>query len=234
MRVTAEILNETPGTSRATETKALVDATNMAATATPAAARRFFRVREQARGITCTPDAEAIQPYYAPRGTDVHATARQDVGEPSLAACGKYLRERPEVPIAPRRVASNRGAEVSGEGRMRRVTLAVLLLLHGFAHASVGVWAAAEGPLWLVTFLWATAMLGYFAASLGLFRVPVLRRHWKPLLTAATAASILMLTVYSQRVGLIGAFVDVALYMFAVEGVDERAEADIEVVESAG
>lgn len=117
---------------------------------------------------------------------------------------------------------------------MRRIALAVLLLLHGFAHASVGVWAAAQGPIWLVTLLWATAMLGYFAASLGLFRVPLLRRYWKPLLTAATAASILMLTVYSHRVGLIGAFIDVALYMFAVEGVDGRAEADIEVVESAG
>ena len=117
---------------------------------------------------------------------------------------------------------------------MRRIALATVLLLHGLAHASVGVWASSEGPLWLVTVLWAAAMLGYFAAALGLFRVPLLRRYWRPLLTAATAASILMLTLYSERVGLIGALVDVALYMFALEAVDGRAEADIEVVEACG
>lgn len=117
---------------------------------------------------------------------------------------------------------------------MRRVLLATLLLIHGLAHASAGVWASGEGPLWLVTSLWAAAMLGYFAAALGLFRTPVLRRHWRTLLTIATAASIVMLTLYSQRVGLIGAFVDVALYLFALEAMDGLAEADIEVVENAG
>lgn len=117
---------------------------------------------------------------------------------------------------------------------MRRISLATLLLLHGLAHASAGVWASSEGPLWLVTALWATAMLGYFAAALGLFRAPVLRRHWRALLTAATAASIIMLALYSQRVGLIGAIIDVALYVFALEAVDSRAEADIDVVEACG
>lgn len=117
---------------------------------------------------------------------------------------------------------------------MRRVVLATLLLLHGLAHASVAVWASSEGPLWLVTSLWAIAMVGYFAAALGLFRVPILRRHWRSLLSAATAASLIMLTLYSQRVGLIGAFIDVALYVAALEAVEGRAEAEIEVVEEAG
>lgn len=117
---------------------------------------------------------------------------------------------------------------------MRRVLLATLLLVHGLAHASVGVWASSEGPLWLVTSLWGTAMLGYFAAALALFRAPVLRRHWRLLLTLATAASIVTLTLYSHRVGLIGVFIDVALYLFALEAVDGVAEADIEVVEAAG
>ena len=117
---------------------------------------------------------------------------------------------------------------------MRRIVFATLLLLHGFAHAGAGVWAASEGPLWLVTALWAAAMLGYFAAALGLFRVPVLRRHWRPLLTAATAASIVMLTLYSERVGLIGALIDIAVYLYALESVDDRAAADIQVVEACG
>lgn len=117
---------------------------------------------------------------------------------------------------------------------MRRVALATLLVLHGLAHASAGVWASSEGPLWLVTVLWATAMLGYFAAALGLFRAPVVRRYWRPLLVGATAASIVMLTLYSRGVGMIGVFVDVLLLILALEVVEGSAEAEIDVVEADG
>ena len=117
---------------------------------------------------------------------------------------------------------------------MRRILLATLLLLHGLAHASVGVWASSQGPLWLVTSLWGTAMLGYFAAALALFRMPVLRRHWRGLLNVATASSVVVLALYSQRVGLIGVAIDIVLYLFALEAVDGYAEADIEVAEAVG
>ena len=117
---------------------------------------------------------------------------------------------------------------------MRRVALATLLLLHGLAHASAGVWASSEGPLWLVTSLWATAMLGYFAAAGGLFRAPLVRRYWRPLLVGATAASVVMLTLYSRSVGMIGVFIDVLLLVLALEVVDSSAEAEIDVVEVNG
>ena len=68
------------------------------------------------------------------------------------------------------------GAEV------KRVLLGLFVLVHGCAHAAIGVWALAEGSPWVVTPLWATAMLGYFATGLGILRVPLLRTWWKQLL----------------------------------------------------
>jgi len=48
---------------------------------------------------------------------------------------------------------------------MRRILLGLFILLHGFAHANIGVWAFNAGPTWLVTALWSVAMLGYIAVT---------------------------------------------------------------------
>jgi len=100
---------------------------------------------------------------------------------------------------------------------MRRKILATLLILHGLAHAAPGMWAAGDAPSWVVTPLWGLALLGYLAAGLGLFRVPLLRRRWTQLLIIATASSVVLLAVFAEPVGAIGALFDIALFIVALQ-----------------
>src|SRR5215208_4153544 len=108
------------------------------------------------------------------------------VGRPRGGVSGDPSGIRTAFPMVGIPARSHRRAARSREGRMKRRLLAVLILAHGLAHASAGVWAAANGPLLLVTALWSVAMLGYIAAALGLMRTPVLRNRWKELLVSAT------------------------------------------------
>ena len=117
---------------------------------------------------------------------------------------------------------------------MARKILATLLILHALAHAAPGMWAMADAPSWVVTPLWGAALLGYLAAGLGLFRVPVLRRWWTQSLIVATASSILLLTVFSETVGLIGAIFDVALFVVALQWVAPVAASEIGEAEDVG
>jgi hypothetical protein len=117
---------------------------------------------------------------------------------------------------------------------MRRKILATLLILHGLAHAAPGMWAAGDAPSWVVTPLWGMALLGYLAAGLGLFRVPLLRRWWTQLLIVATASSILLLAVFAEPVGVIGASFDVALFIVAFEMVGPAAARDVAAAEELG
>ena len=117
---------------------------------------------------------------------------------------------------------------------MARKVLATLLILHGLAHAAPGMWAMGNAPAWVVTPLWGAALLGYLAAGLGLFRVPLLRRWWTQSLIVATASSILLLTVFSEAVGVVGATFDVALFVVALQWVAPVASNDIAEAEDVG
>ena len=90
----------------------------------------------------------------------------------------------------------------------RRIALAVVVLLHGFAHANAGMWAGNTVPLWITTLLWGVAVLGYLGAGFGLLRVPLVRRHYRPLITAATIASIALLTIIGGAIAFFGVVVD--------------------------
>jgi len=117
---------------------------------------------------------------------------------------------------------------------VRRKLLATLLILHGLAHAAPGMWAMASAPPWVVMPLWSAALLGYLAAGLGLFRVPLLRRWWTQSLIVATASSILLLTVFSEPLGVIGATFDVVLFIVALQWVAPEASMEIALVEDEG
>jgi len=99
---------------------------------------------------------------------------------------------------------------------MRRA-LAILILLHGLSHANVGVWAFDLGPSWLVTGLWAIAMLGFFAAAFAVLGVPSLRLRWKQFLTAATLASIALLVGFGHGIALLGIYIDLIVLVLALE-----------------
>lgn len=76
---------------------------------------------------------------------------------------------------------------------MRPFFLALLLLLHGLAHAGAGIWAAGRAPAWLVTPLWLVAMPGFMAAALAIFGVERLRPRAEGVTLAATLASAALL-----------------------------------------
>jgi hypothetical protein len=114
---------------------------------------------------------------------------------------------------------------------IRRGMLATLLILHGLLHASIGVWAAADHSLAAVTTLWSVAIVGYLAAGFALLRVPVLRRHWKPLLVTATVASLLLQVLYGGTFGLFGVPVGLALVFIAFDVMQRAVDTDLEKAE---
>jgi hypothetical protein len=117
---------------------------------------------------------------------------------------------------------------------VKRVLLGLVVLVHGCAHAAIGVWALGEGSPWVVTPLWAAAMLGYFGTGLGILRVPLLRAWWKQLLIIATAASLILLLVFSHGLSLIGALVDVVIVVVALERQQRCIDSDVDVVNALG
>jgi hypothetical protein len=64
--------------------------------------------------------------------------------------------------------------------------------------------------------LWAVALLGYLGAGFGLLRVPVVRHYYRQLMTAATIASIALLTVIGGPVAFVGVVVDLAFLTMVV------------------
>jgi hypothetical protein len=116
----------------------------------------------------------------------------------------------------------------------RRIAIGLLLVLHGFAHASVGVWAAYYGPLWLVTLLWGASMVGYLAAGFGVLRTPLLRDRWKSILAVATSASILLLLIYGDSTTILGIAVDVAIVVMAFGWAEPRIDAAVTVADRVG
>ncbi len=106
----------------------------------------------------------------------------------------------------------------------QRALLGTALVLHGFAHAGAGVWAVNGGPLWLITVLWCGSMTGYMAAGFGILRAPVLRRRWKPILLAATLASLVLLSFVGSLAVLVGAWLDLALMAVAFGPLQRRID----------
>ncbi|HEY9228387.1 MAG TPA: hypothetical protein VIP11_17145 [Gemmatimonadaceae bacterium] len=68
---------------------------------------------------------------------------------------------------------------------MKRVLLGWIFILHALAHAAIGIWIAADNPPFILTLFWLVALVGFLATGLGLFRAPVLRHVWKPMLATA-------------------------------------------------
>jgi len=100
--------------------------------------------------------------------------------------------------------------------RRQRVLLAIVVLLHGFAHSNAGVWPGPALPFWVTTALWTVAMLGYLGAGFGLLRVPFVRDYYRTLMTAATIASIALLTVVGGMIAFVGAAVDLTFLTVVV------------------
>jgi hypothetical protein len=93
---------------------------------------------------------------------------------------------------------------------MRRITLGLVLVVHGLAHANAGMLAA--NPFRIVpTLLWAIAAVGFLAAGFGLLGVRPFRRHWQISAMAGTAASLLLLGVYRPLTAWPGIAIDLVI-----------------------
>jgi hypothetical protein len=98
-----------------------------------------------------------------------------------------------------------------------RVSLGILLLLHGFAHANASIWAGQAVPQWISSLFWSVALLGYLGAGLALLNVPLLRGHHRQLMSAATVSSIALLTIIGGSIAFIGVLVDLVFLTIVVQ-----------------
>ena len=87
--------------------------------------------------------------------------------------------------------------------------LGSFFVLHGLAHAAVGIWAAETGRWWLVASLWELAMVGFIVGGLGALGVAGLRDLWRALTLVAASASILLFLSAPNSAFLLGVGIDV-------------------------
>lgn len=94
----------------------------------------------------------------------------------------------------------------------KRVTLGLVLVAHGLAHAGPGIWAAGRGPVEAVSFLWWIASLGFVIAGFRILNWPAPSLHpLVPAVTAAGASLALLPFVGLSPVTLGGALLDLVL-----------------------
>lgn len=114
---------------------------------------------------------------------------------------------------------------------MRRGVLAVLLIVHGLLHASIGVWEMSGRWSPAVSLLWSLAIVGYVASGAALLRLPGVRRYWKGLLGTATFASALLLMLFGGVIGLIGVPVSLVLGFVALHEMCPVVDRDVDEAE---
>lgn len=92
-----------------------------------------------------------------------------------------------------------------------RIGVGIMLILHGLAHASAGMWATDIGGRTLVTLLWEAATLGFMAAGAGLIGLEVFHKYWKPLAVFASLSSLALLLLYGHPLFIVGIAADFAV-----------------------
>lgn len=100
--------------------------------------------------------------------------------------------------------------------KILRVVTGILLILHGLAHASAGMWATDTGGFALVTFLWEGATLGFMAAGAGLIGIERLSRIWRQLIGIAALCSLTLLLLYGHPLYVVGIAADFAAIALAI------------------
>jgi hypothetical protein len=75
---------------------------------------------------------------------------------------------------------------------MRPALLGFVLILHAFAHAGAGTWAAGRHSPWVVVPAWLLSMCGFLAAGFGVLGVDRLRAWAAPASAVAAVASLVL------------------------------------------
>ncbi|HLE57823.1 MAG TPA: hypothetical protein VJB15_12125 [Rhodothermia bacterium] len=97
---------------------------------------------------------------------------------------------------------------------MRRILLAALLIAHGLAHASAGIWVSAGSRWWIASSLWWIAAIGFSLVGISLLGVGPILRWWRPLVVVSSLASLVLIVMGGERTFAIGGVIDlVALFV---------------------
>ena len=97
-----------------------------------------------------------------------------------------------------------------------RLILGVVMVAHGLAHASAGMWATDIGGRTLVTLLWELSSVGFIAAGAGVLGVQPLWKRWRALVIIASASSLLLLGIFGHPLFVVGIVADVILLAVAI------------------
>lgn len=97
-----------------------------------------------------------------------------------------------------------------------RLLLGVVMVAHGLAHASAGMWATDIGGRTLVTLLWELASVGFIAAGAGVLGVQPLWKRWRVLVIVASLSSLLLLGIFGHPLFVVGIIADVILLAVAI------------------
>jgi hypothetical protein len=97
-----------------------------------------------------------------------------------------------------------------------RLILGIVMIAHGLAHASAGMWATDIGGRELVTVLWELSAVGFIAAGAGVLGVHALWRSWRVLVVIATVSSLLLLGIFGHPLFVVGIIADVILLAVAI------------------
>lgn len=92
---------------------------------------------------------------------------------------------------------------------IQQKVLGCFFVLHGLAHAAVGIWAAETGRWWLIASLWELAMVGFIVAGLGALGLHGLRELWRAFTLIAASASLLLFLSAPHPTFLLGAGIDI-------------------------
>jgi hypothetical protein len=118
-------------------------------------------------------------------------------------------------PILLSRATVRERATFTLSGRQQKA-FGMFLLIHGLAHAGIGLWAGETGRSWLPISLWELSMVGFLAAGFGAVGVGGLKTFWRPFTVVAGVASVLLLILTPGPVMVIGLTIDfVALSLVA-------------------
>lgn len=107
--------------------------------------------------------------------------------------------------------------------------LGYFFLLHGLAHAAVGIWAAETGRWWMVASLWELAMVGFIAAGFGALGVAGLRDVWRAITIVASSASMLLFLSSPRSAFLLGLGIDIMILALAAYSRDATLAMDTPV-----
>ncbi len=112
---------------------------------------------------------------------------------------------------------------------IQQKVLGYFFLLHGLAHAAVGIWAAETGRWWMVASLWELAMVGFIAAGFGALGVRGLRDVWRGITLVAASASMLLFLSGPRSAFVFGLVIDISAMTLAAYSQSARVALDTPV-----